>query len=183
MTMEANRVVRGQTALIAFICLLCSCRTANDVTASDVATFDKVYRASKAIEAATHNGTDYTTFASLVQTYATEIEVAKDTAKSDVGKELLGLYSDGLVKYDDSRKFWSITIESEKNGYIDLNDFHGATRYELDQIINAYKVTLEDNLTAYPPVRAFKVDEGLSTIWNAAEIPVNKANAVYISHK
>jgi hypothetical protein len=63
------------------------------------ATFEPVYRASKAIQGATGPGVTYVKFDELLQALSTEIAIAKDQQMNDLDRKLIALYEEALAAY------------------------------------------------------------------------------------
>ena len=63
------------------------------------ATFEPVYRASKALQGATGPGVSYAKFDELLQALSTEIAIAKDHQMNDLDRKLIALYEEALAAY------------------------------------------------------------------------------------
>jgi hypothetical protein len=79
------------------------------------ATFEPVYRASKAIQGATGPGVTYVKFGELLQGLSTEIGIAKDHQMNDLDKKLMALYDDALSAYKFSSELWKHKINASDN--------------------------------------------------------------------
>jgi hypothetical protein len=80
-------------------------------TAVTTATFEPVYRASKALQGATTSGVTFVRFGELMQTFSTEIGIAKDHPLNDADKKLLPLYEQAFIDYQFSAALWHLKIE------------------------------------------------------------------------
>ncbi len=76
------------------------------------ATFEPVYRSSKAIQGAIGPGVTYVKFGELLQTFSTEIAIARDHQLSGPDKKLLALYEDALSAYKFSAALWKLKLDS-----------------------------------------------------------------------
>jgi hypothetical protein len=76
------------------------------------ATFEPVYRASKAIQGATGPGVTYAKFGELLQGLSTEIAIAKDRQRNDLDNRLLALYEEALTAYKFSAALWKLKIDA-----------------------------------------------------------------------
>jgi hypothetical protein len=63
------------------------------------ATFEPVYRASKALQGATGPGVSYAKFDELLQALSTEIAIAKDHQMNDLDRKLIALYEEAMAAY------------------------------------------------------------------------------------
>ena len=81
-------------------------------TASTItqATFEPVYRASKAIQGATGPGVTCAEFGELLQAFSTEIAIAKDRKMNDLDRKLIALYEEALAAYNVSSNLWKTKI-------------------------------------------------------------------------
>ena len=77
-------------------------------TASTItqATFEPVYRASKAIQGASDPDVTYAEFGELLQAFSTEIAIAKDHEMNDLDRKLIALYEEALAAYNVSANLW-----------------------------------------------------------------------------
>jgi hypothetical protein len=147
------------------------------------ATFEPVYRASKAIQGATGPGVTYAKFGELLQGLSTEIAIAKDHQLNEADKKLLALYDDALTAYKFSAKLWSLKIEAH-------ND------YWKDEIPVAFSgkppgADVAPGLTQYglvPENRVLKLTgakyqalpkEAIQFVWTKADEILNQATEMY----
>ena len=80
--------------------------------AVDQPTFEPLYRAAKAMEAAAVSDVSYERFSELAQRLATELLAAKDQVQSDEDRALVMLYAQAGLAYGDSLAFWREKIRS-----------------------------------------------------------------------
>jgi hypothetical protein len=76
------------------------------------ATFEPVYRASKAIQGATNPGVTYPKFGELLQGLSTEIAIAKDHQLNEVDRKLIARYEEALATYKFSAELWKLKLEA-----------------------------------------------------------------------
>jgi hypothetical protein len=84
--------------------------------------FESVYRAGKAIEGSLAVGVTYMKFTELVQSFATEVSVAKDKAANPAERQLVELYGEALTGCTDSLTVWKLKIENPRDTRIDVSD-------------------------------------------------------------
>src|SRR4030095_10400373 len=74
--------------------------------------FEPLYRASKSIQGAIGVGLTYPDFGKLLQSFASEISIAQDRARSADEQQLVKHYADALSVFKDSATLWQKKIES-----------------------------------------------------------------------
>ena len=130
------------TALTAFSFVGCS--TPPPPPTITQATWEPVYRASKAIQGATGPGVTYVKFGELLQGLSTEISIARDHQMNDLDKKLLALYEESLAAYKFSATLWKIKIEAHHdmwNGEIPVVFTRGRAEPEVAAGIEKYGLT------------------------------------------
>ena len=78
------------------------------------ATFEPVYRASKAIQGATGPGVTYPKFGELLQGLSTEIGIAKDHQMNGLDRKLIALYEEALATYNFSAELWKVKLQAHE---------------------------------------------------------------------
>lgn len=74
------------------------------------ATFEPVYRASKAMQGATGPRITYAKFDELLQTLSTEVAIAQDHQMNELDRKLIALYEEALATYKVSATLWKTEI-------------------------------------------------------------------------
>ena len=84
-------------------------------TASTItqATFEPVYRASKAIQGAAGPGVTYAEFGELLHALSREVAIAKDHKMTGLDRKLLALFEEALAAYNVSANLWKTKIPAD----------------------------------------------------------------------
>jgi hypothetical protein len=104
---ELERLARitFKAALIVMAFLVSSCGPRFERTK-----FEPTYRAGKAIEGAIEVGVNYPKLSELTQTFATELNIATEAAKTESEKEVASAYAAVLPPLKDSLTVWTVRI-------------------------------------------------------------------------
>jgi hypothetical protein len=81
------------------------------------ATFEPVYRSSKAIQGASGPGVTYAKFGELLQGLSTETGIAKDHQINDPDRQLIALYDDALRGYKFSAELWKMRLDAHSESW------------------------------------------------------------------
>jgi hypothetical protein len=145
-------------ALAALVTLLPSAH------AVDQPTFEPLYRAAKAMEAAAVSDVSYERFSELAQRLATELLAAKDQVQSDEDRALVMLYAQAGLAYGDSLAFWREKISSSSAKL-------PASTPSIAPLVARYAISTEDE--------AVDADSAMRLIWMAAAKTLHKAELLH----
>ena len=88
--------------------------------------FEGLYKAGRAIGAATDVGVNILRYRELLGTLATEFEIADDSIKDRVDRDVLAGYGRALEKYKAAGEAWQQKIKSNGSDEEMQNDWHDA---------------------------------------------------------
>ena len=133
----------------------------------DQAKFEAVYRAGKSMEGATSTGVTWLKYSELMQAFATEVSIAKDKAQSTIEQELVSLYGEALIAYQDAQIVWRKKIGHDGN--------LGISESEMKRIVEAYPIQGAGSGSSF----SFSPDQAIQTIWVRAGAKLRDANEKY----
>jgi hypothetical protein len=107
----------------------------------DHADFEQLYRSGKAISSATEVGINYSSFSDLVQKFASEVSIAKDSANNQPEKNMTDAYQEALTAYRDSLVVWKNEIDGAGYDWIPKGEIY--VEDELRPIIAKYALTTQ----------------------------------------
>jgi len=178
--------MRLQTVLLVFVFLILNIGCSPERNSKDKAKvesapqinqskFEAVNRAAKAIEGSIAVGINYRNFQASLQALATEILIAKDKMKSQEEKDMLGNYSEVLSMYKDSLTLWQHKI-NDRGEYDYITGKQGTivADSEVHAIAEMYNLSMAPNESG-----VMLADEGIQTIWGAAQQQLEKTNALF----
>jgi len=132
--------------------------------AVDQPTFEPLYRAAKAMEAAAVSDVSYERFSELAQRLATELLAAKDRVQSDEDRALVMLYAQAGLAYGDSLAFWREKISSSSAKL-------PASTPSIAPLVGRYAISTEGE--------AVDADMAMRLIWVAAAKTLHKAELLH----
>ncbi len=138
--------------------------------------FESLNRADKSIQASLASGVSYIQFKSLLQTFGTELLIAKDAASSNLEKDFLRSYAEAYSIYEDSATLWQLIITSPYENCL----LGVAVDYRMEPIIEKYQLTTLDCGKGYgggQKKSLFK--DAFQSLWRRAEAPLQAAGALY----
>ena len=127
-------------------------------------TFEPLYRAAKAMEAAAVSDVSYERFSELAQRLATELLAAKDRVQSDEDRALVMLYAQAGLAYGDSLAFWREKISSSSAKL-------AASTPSIAPLVGRYAISTEGE--------AVDADMAMRLIWVAAAKTLHKAELLH----
>jgi hypothetical protein len=130
------------------------------------ATFDAVYRAAKSVQGATASGVTYVKYGELLQTFSTELEIAKDHELNTSDKKLLQLFQEAYVAFHDSHTVWAAKVE---HGAVLSGEETPVTK----GIMQGY------GITPYASTGNWNADLAMQMIWITANSRLESATAFY----
>jgi hypothetical protein len=117
----------------------------------DLAKFDPVYRAAKALQAATEAGVEYEEFTQKVEELATELSAVENKIDSENSKEVAlgGQYKKILETYRDSRELWKLENEDTASdrfhpGKLNVGDRRGRVLSPFNSFPLKYGIKIEE---------------------------------------
>ena len=128
--------------------------------AVDEPTFEPLYRAAKAMEAAAGSDVSYERFSDLAQRLATELLAAKDQVQSDEDRALVMLYAQAGLAYGDGLAFWREKISSS-------NAKLPSSIPSIAPLVARYAISTEGEVV--------DADSAMRLIWTAAAKTLHKA--------
>ncbi len=146
---------RGFVLLITLVSVVAGC----DRKPTFQTNYEPMYRAAKALKAATAVGLSSQQLGERLQEFATEVSIAADRAETPEEKALVAAHLAALDAYKDSHAVWNSTIQS----YSQVND-------DLEPLVAKYKLPVTNGKFA---------DGAIQVIWKAASGHVDKATALY----
>lgn len=141
--------------------------------------FEPLYRAGKAISGATEVGATLVEYRELMQSLATEIEVAEDRASSSDELQLVAFYKDALAAYRDAATMWQAKIElasafRDKPPRIMLGPRSGPSEAFFGPLVDKYDLRLSVDAS-----NTIAVDEMQQEMWRIASEHIAAAEAIY----
>jgi len=132
--------------------------------AVDEPTFEPLYRAAKAMEAAAGSDVSYERFSDLAQRLATELLAAKDRVQSDEDRALVTLYAQAGLAYGDGLAFWREKISSS-------NAKLPSSIPSIAPLVARYAISTEGEVV--------DADSAMRRIWMAAAKTLHKAELLH----
>ena len=137
-------------------------------------TFKGLYRVTKEIEASQDTGLTPADFRKLLQQYATELSVAKDSAKTDKEKKILAFHGEALEIYKDSAALWDAEISvRDARIFMDGGDLDNlgkqiAHSLAFERLLTFNRLPIQDYFT--------KKKNGLAIFAERYNLPVKEQN-------
>lgn len=164
--------------LVGISALVSGCSKSTDTSATPEKTisrskFEPVYRASKAIQAATGTGVTYEKFGELLQALSAEIAIAKDQELNQHEVHLMKLYDEALTHYRVSSELWSAKLQATNKiwkGGIPLMD-------TLAGVPETYDIPTSPQ-GEFPNVFILP-SNSIQIVWQKADTVVDQATEVY----
>ena len=169
-------MAKSRPLLFMLIVALVACK---DTGPTRQQTYEKLYRAGRAVEGAISVGVSYADLGTLVRELSTEVLIAGDLAKTETDKQMVAAYRDAMLTYKDSLTVWKGQIESAKyewlEGQIPLDQEIApiATKYDLPQ--RPVTPSFSRNSVIVIP------NDALQTIWQAAAQNSDRAIRLYFA--
>ncbi len=173
---------RSLISLLIFLLAAVACSKPQKKAAIDQAKFEPLYRAAKAVQGSTSVGVNYLKFSELLQTFATELSIAKDKAQTANEKKLVEMYAGVLTDYSDSLSIWTA-----KNVAVSAKQIFGDL-IPANAILDAaarqgLPVTDEEKTSLYTGPFKWKSipANSIEIVWKSAGVKQSRANEFYYS--
>jgi hypothetical protein len=140
------------------------------------ATFEPVYRASKAILGATAPGVTYQRFGELLQAFSTELEIAKDHQMNDLDHSLMKLYQESFAAYQFSAMIWHWKIENTTHDWM-KGEVPAAA--EMADRISRFGIKVTDRVFYGRHLEMFDPDSAIQLVWQKARDVLVQATNMY----
>jgi hypothetical protein len=178
-------VSRAHILVLAFVVSACSAPLDPPPAPQTItqATFEPVYRASKTIQASTQPGVTYLKFGELLQSFATEISIAKDKQMNAVDQKLVGLYDEAMAAYYFSSVLWRLKNEAHDEmwkGEIPVTFSGAPASPEVAQGLAKYELPLIDGRVPYTGAKYQAVSgQSVQIMWLKADEILKRATEMY----
>lgn len=139
----------------------------------DQAQFEGVYRAGQGMKGATVVGVTLIKYRELLQSFASEVAMAQDKAKTDREKAMVGSYTEALANYRDAATLWASKIERGSDT-IDEAVLPGGAGFTAK-----YTVQTATPVPEHPEYRTVSADAAMQAVWWKAGQNIDLANAQY----
>jgi len=179
MSMMLDRMRSTVSTLFLLMVIVVSCSQKRVMI--DQAKFESLYRAAKAIEASITVCVTYAKFGELLQSFATEVSIAKDRGKSPEEMKLIGLYFDVLTAYNDSQTVWKAKIDDAR--YQEMREGQiPADSVEVAAVAGKYGLKITERRYKYVRGRYNTIPpDSIQAVWSVASEKLKQANSYYYS--
>jgi hypothetical protein len=142
----------------------------------DTSKFKNTYSAAKKIEGVITVGVNNPKFRDVVQEFATEMAILKDSIKTNTEKELYSYYDEALKIYMDSLTFWDWSLKNSPNLY---GQGTFLVNKEKIDFLSKYHISFRevtDKPQSLSDVDLYIVDKNsIQQIWSAADTQLKTA--------
>jgi hypothetical protein len=134
----------------------------------DQAKFEQVHRAGRDIREHVTSGVSLITYRDLVGKYATEVSLAADKSQSQLERQFTAQHALALQAFRDCLTIWNRKIQ-------DSRTYLTAAEPEMKRIADTYSVDGSGTGDSF----SFGIDGAIQTIWQKADVFLNRADALY----
>ena len=153
--------------------------------------FDAVYRAAKSVKEATGVGVNFPRYSELVQTFATEVSIARDKASSPGEQALAQRFASVLAAYRDSVTLWQHKIGDASTNFLGRQIMVAISRVgtgemledpEMRRIVDTYKITTQTISTGAGGGKAITINPvSVQIPWIMADMRMATAEKTYLA--